>query len=108
MGLESFPKQGISTYRRIMIVDDEKDFVMTLSDVLEAYGYHVETAHNEKGAMAKLRDFNAHVILLDLRLGHENGIYLINKFKQAYPGLLPVIMTAYAATDTAIGSARLR
>ena len=88
--------------RRLLIVDDEKDFALSLADVLESYGYIVEKAHSGKGAIDKIKEFKAHVALLDVRLGKDNGINLIYKLKEAAPKLLPIIMTAYATTETAI------
>jgi two-component system, cell cycle sensor histidine kinase and response regulator CckA len=90
--------------RRLLIVDDEKDFVLSLTDVLESYGYIVEKAHSGKSAIEKIKEFDAHVALLDIRLGNENGINLISKLKEQAPKLLPLIMTAYATADTAIAA----
>jgi two-component system, cell cycle sensor histidine kinase and response regulator CckA len=90
--------------RRLLIVDDEKDFVLSLADVLESYGYVVEKAHSGKSAIEKVKEFNAHVALLDVRLGNENGINLIYKLKEEAPKLLPIVMTAYATADTAIAA----
>ena len=90
--------------RKILIVDDEEDFVLSLIDILESYGYMVEKAHNVKEAADRMTDFNAHVALLDIRLGQENGISLINELKKTAPNLLPIMMTAYAAADSAIAA----
>jgi two-component system, cell cycle sensor histidine kinase and response regulator CckA len=88
--------------RKLLIVDDEKDFVLSLADVLESYGYIVEKAHSEKSALEKIKEFKAEVVLLDVRLGKENGINLIYQLKEQLPKLLPIVMTAYATADTAI------
>ncbi len=93
---------GKTKGRKLLIVDDEKDFVLSLADILESYGYTVEKAHSGKGAMDKIKSFKAHVALLDVRLGKDNGINLIYKLKEESPKLLPIIMTAYATADTAI------
>jgi len=88
--------------RKILIVDDEEDFVLSLIDVLEPYGYMVEKAHNRKEATDRIRGFDAHVALLDVRLGKESGIRLIYELRKIAPNLLPVVMTAYAETDSVI------
>ena len=88
--------------RRLLIVDDEKDFVLSLADILESYGYIVEKAHSGTSAVDIIKEFNAQVALLDVRLGKENGINLIYKLKKEAPKLLPIVMTAYATADTAI------
>jgi DNA-binding NtrC family response regulator len=42
------------------------------------------------------------VALIDIRLDRSNGIALIAKLKKACPGILCVMMAAYAAIDTAV------
>lgn len=88
--------------RKILIVDDEKDFVLSLTDILETYGYDVGMAHNQSEAEEIIESFYADVVLLDVRLGHENGLNLIAKFKETCPNIIPVIMTAFAEADSAI------
>jgi PAS domain S-box-containing protein len=86
----------------IMIVDDNHDFAESLFDILELHGYVVETAYSEKDACKKIKDFDAHLALIDIRLGHSNGISLISEFKSVNPKILCVMMTAYADIDTSI------
>ncbi len=88
--------------RRVLIVDDEKDFVLSLEDILESRGYLVEKAHSQRTACEKLNRFDAQVALLDIRLGRADGINLIAKLEKARPGIVCVMMTAYVAIDTAI------
>jgi PAS domain S-box-containing protein len=88
--------------RKILIIDDERDFVLSLTDILENYGYIIESAHDHKGATEIIDNFNADVVLLDVRLGHENGLNLLSMLKDRRPNLIPVIMTAYVETDSAI------
>jgi signal transduction histidine kinase len=87
---------------RILIVDDEKDFVLILADILKPRGYQVEIAHSAESSREKIQTFDAQVALLDMRLGHESGIDLIATLKQARPKILCVMMTAYATMNTAI------
>jgi PAS domain S-box-containing protein len=89
---------------RVLIVDDEKDFVHSLEDILESRGYRVEKAHSPKTACEKLNRFDAQVALLDIRLGRADGISLIAKLGKARSGIICVMMTAYAAIDTAISA----
>ncbi len=95
---------GQDEERRVLIVDDEEDLALSFRDILEARGYLVETAHSVQRCRETITYFNAHVALLDIRLGRSNGIDLIPLLKQALPGIVCVMMTAYAATDTAIAA----
>jgi len=102
MKSEGTTKNEENEKRRVLVVDDDKDFATALADILEFYGYRVEKAHNELDAMNKMDFFPADVALLDIRLGNENGINLINKIKERCPNILVIMMTAYAGTETAI------
>ncbi|MGR3303327.1 MAG: PAS domain S-box protein [Candidatus Scalindua sp.] len=94
--------QNETDEKRVMIVDDNRDFANSLFDILESSGFIVETAYSKKEACKKIRDFDAHLALIDVRLGHSSGISLIPEFKSANPGILCVMTTAYADIDTSI------
>ncbi len=97
--------ESISTNRekgRVLIVDDEKDFVLSLTDILASRGYQVEQAYSEGEAQKKIKEFDANVVLLDVRLGRDSGLDLVASLKKERPNLLCVVMTAYADTDTVI------
>lgn len=96
-GIIREPKEG-----RILIVDDDGDFALSLLDVLESRGYQVEIAHDVSSGREKAQQLNAQVALVDIRLGHDSGINLIPQLKQINPNILCVMMTAYAAMDNAI------
>jgi len=88
--------------KRILVVDDNRDFAESLLNLLGLNGYVAETAYNGKDASEKIRDFDAHLALIDIRLGRSNGISLIPKFKSVNPKIVCVSMTAYADVDTSI------
>ncbi len=88
--------------RHILVVDDDRDFVEGVLDVLESRDFVVEIAHSAESAAEKIKTFNAHIVLLDMRLGSDSGTDFISSFKAARPGILCVMMTAYASVDTAV------
>jgi len=87
---------------RILIVDDEPDLAFILADTLESRGYQVEVTSSIQGGREKIEAFDAQVALLDVRLGRDSGIDLIPIFEEARPKILCVMVTAYAAIDTAL------
>ncbi len=90
--------------KRIIIVDDDRDFAESLHNIMDVRGYELETAYNAEDACNKIRSCNSHLALIDIRLGRTSGIDLISKFKSANPDILCVLMTAYADVDTSIRS----
>ncbi|MFL7792537.1 MAG: response regulator [Anaerolineae bacterium] len=87
---------------RILIVDDDVDFALSLLDVLESRDYLVEIAHDIPSGKEKAAHLGAQVALVDIRLRRDSGINLIAQLKEINPDVLCVMMTAYAATDNAI------
>ncbi|MDJ0840567.1 MAG: response regulator [Acidobacteriota bacterium] len=89
--------------RRVLIVDDDLDFAETIADILEPMGYEVALAHSSAEACEAAKDFPAAVALLDIRLGStESGIQLIGKLKDIRPKVMCIMMTGFAALETAI------
>lgn len=88
--------------KRILIVDDDSDFSAAIGEILDSEGYTVLLAHSAQDACEQAESFDAHVALLDIRLGRDNGIELIARLKSIRSDLLCVMMTGHAALDTAI------
>ena len=88
--------------RRVLLVDDQRDFAESLQDVLETRGYAVEIAQTPDEAAAKATSFEPHVALVDVRLGRESGIDVLSALRASRPGLLCVMVTAYADVETAV------
>ncbi|MFQ5672850.1 MAG: carbonic anhydrase [Nitrospinales bacterium] len=88
--------------RRVLIVDDDHDVAESLAGVLKLQGYTTSLAHSEEGALTAIKQFDAQVALLDIRLGSANGIDLISQVKKIRPGILCVMITGFGSIDTAI------
>ncbi len=102
----SSPANNTTDQLRLLVVDDDIDAGDALSEVLARRGHGVQTANNSKGALEALLASNPDIALVDVRLGHENGIELVDQFKQNRPQLPCIMMTAYADLNAAIGAVR--
>lgn len=101
-----FPgKESALRPRRILIVDDDADVAGSLASLLQLEGYVVEVAYGPD----KARPLSAavDVALVDIRLGHADGVQLAAELHQHNPDLLVVMMTAYASVQTAIKALRV-
>jgi two-component system alkaline phosphatase synthesis response regulator PhoP len=75
----------------ILVVEDEQDLRMTLSDRLESEGFAVECAGDGLEGYKKATDGNFDLIILDVMLPRRNGFDLCRDIRQA--GLItPVLM----------------
>ena len=91
---------------RILIVDDETNIRRTLRIALEALGHSVTEAESSLEALEIVGEQPLDVALVDLRLGSESGLDLIEPFLARAPRLALVMITAHAGVDTAVESMR--
>ncbi len=91
----------------ILIVDDEKSIRLTTSIALEAEGHYVETAEDGAIAMRRIKEENFDLVFLDLRLGDEDGLEILQKIIALKPQQLVTIFTAHASISTAVKATRL-
>jgi DNA-binding NtrC family response regulator len=94
------------TSPKVLVVDDEAVVVNSVRKTLEKRGFSVEGAFNGKEAVAKASQGGYNLVILDMKLGNENGLDLISKLKNASPETSIVVVTGFASIDTAIESVR--
>ena len=91
---------------RIIAVDDDVDMVDGLAEVLDAHGYEVKTANDQDAAIRLIKDYDAQVALLDIRLGNSNGLDLISRLKEYRPNLYCIVITGNADKESAVTALR--
>jgi two-component system response regulator HydG len=80
----------------ILVVDDNEDLLETFALILKRRGFFVETAGNGASAVAKFRNQNFDVALMDIVMPEMNGVEAFRKIKEMQPGATIILMTAYS------------
>lgn len=96
----------MSKKHKVLIVDDEPDFVELLQLRLESEGYEVITAAEGKEGLEKAREVNPDVILLDVMMPKMDGYQVCRflKFDEAYHNIPIIMLTARGQErDKAVG-----
>ena len=91
---------------RVLIVDDEPNIRRTLRVALETMGHSVEDASNRREALAKTSGHPFDVAMVDLRLGEDSGLDLLEPLLTQAPRLSVVMITAHASIDSALDAIR--
>ncbi len=58
--------------KKVLMIDDDPEFVDAISNLLDAKGYEVHTASNGKDGVAKAKAENPDIILLDVMMTTKN------------------------------------
>ena len=91
--------------KTILLVDDDEVFCATMARALTRLGFATITANNFEQAMA-LAD-QADYAVIDLRIGEESGLNLIDQLHHRYPDLRMVILTGFSSIATAVEAIKL-
>ena len=93
-----------NTMETVLIVDDEKNYPLILSAVLQDVGYETLTANSGMEALEILNHANADVdlVLTDMKMPVMDGIELLEKIKAINPHLPVMMMTAYGTVEKAV------
>ncbi len=89
---------------KILIVDDNVAIQEIIRDILVDEGHIIRLSGNVHEAVSKIEDFHPDVVILDSKVGVEDGIHAIEEIRDADPnGLLKIILlksaTEMAPTD---------
>ena len=91
-----------AAHKRIIIIDDNRDFTDSLVEIFEQRGFTTASAYDVDNAIKVNNSFNAQVALIDIRIGKISGIDLLAELKKTHPDIICIIMTAYVSTETVI------
>ncbi len=92
---------------RILIVDDEEEFVEALAERLALRDYDVTTSFSGKEAVKKLSQFNYDVVILDVLMPDMDGVDTLKSIKALKPLTEVIMLTGNATVETAIEGMKL-
>jgi CheY-like chemotaxis protein len=87
--------------RYVLIVDDEKPFLLSLSDGLSVYqdDFSVVTALNGKEAVKILETYHVDLVVTDLRMPKMDGFELLAYMTQNFRSIPVIVMTAFGTPE---------
>jgi NtrC-family two-component system response regulator AlgB len=91
---------------RVLIVDDEAGIRRTTRIAVETNGHSATEAGTGARAVKLLEEESFDACFLDLKLGSEDGLAVLDKLLKAQPSLAVIMFTAYANIATAVEAMR--
>jgi len=91
---------------RVLLIDDEPLVLRALSRILDDEGHATECAASAGEADPRLADPDLEVVVLDLGLGAEDGLDLLERLKRDQPDVEVVVVTGNASIPSAVDCIR--
>jgi DNA-binding NtrC family response regulator len=91
----------------ILVVDDEKNIRLTISQSLEPLDMPVQTAASGEEALEKLRNGLFGMVFLDLKMPGMDGMEVLRRIKKDWPKIRVIIITAHGTIESAVDAMKL-
>jgi len=92
----------------VLIVDDEKNYLVILEALLAPEGYEIITEDNAFNALRLVREADLDLVITDMKMPGMDGIALLEEAKNIDPELPVIIMTAYGTIEMAVEAMKKR
>lgn len=92
----------MSEKAHILVVDDEKNYLLVLQTLLEDAGYAVTAINDPETALAFLEESEVDVVVTDMKMPRVSGREVLERVKKNWPHLPVLIMTAFGSIESAV------
>jgi len=92
---------------KILLVDDEHEFITTLAERLELRGINARVVFDGESALLAVADDEPHVMILDVLMPGIKGLEVLERVKRTNPNVQVLLLTGHGSTRDGIEGMRL-
>ena len=92
----------MSDKSHILVIDDEKNYLLVLQTLLEDEGYTVTAISDPETALAFLVESEVDVVVTDMKMPKVSGREVLQHVKKSWPYIPVLIMTAFGSIESAV------
>ena len=93
--------------RSILIIDDNVKLCKSLTQNLIQFGYTCHTADSHQTALNVYKNHSIHVVLLDVVLGKDDGLQVLQSLTKINSRIPVIMITGYASIESAVQSIKI-
>jgi DNA-binding NtrC family response regulator len=84
---------------RVLVVDDNEEFCMNVTDILELKGYEVVSAYDGFKSLEAVKENDFNLVLMDVKMPVMDGVEAYKKIKEIAADTPVIMVTAFAVED---------
>jgi DNA-binding NtrC family response regulator len=92
---------------KVLLVDDDEDFVTTVSDRIGEYKFESDTALSGEQAIELVAGQVPDVMVVDLKMPRLDGLELLRQVKKKHPDIQVIILTGHGSTQDRLAAISL-
>ncbi|MDY6831236.1 MAG: response regulator [Thermodesulfobacteriota bacterium] len=92
---------------KVLIVDDEKDFLDLISERLKARDMNVSTATRGEDAVSLIDQESYDAVVLDLQMPGMDGLEVLKRIKEKNPDVQVILLTGHATVEKGVEAMKL-
>lgn len=92
---------------KVLLVDDEKDYLEIMAERMEARGMVVTTTTSAEDALAMVQNDTYDAVVMDFLMPEMDGFKALKLFKETRPDLAVILLTANVGEKERLEAARL-
>ena len=92
---------------RVLLVDDEEDFLEIMAERMEARGMEVVTCTTAEEAIAKIKDETFDAIVLDFMMPGMDGMHALKEIKAKRPESQIILLTGHATVEKGVEAMKM-
>jgi DNA-binding response OmpR family regulator len=92
---------------KVLLVDDEKDFLEVMAERMEARGMEVSTATSAEQALQMVLKESYDAVIMDFLMPEMDGFKALKLFKETRPDLEIILLTANVRDEECIAAKKL-
>lgn len=92
---------------KILLVDDEVDFLEIMEERLTARGIEVSTSSSAEDALARIENDLFDAVILDLQMPGMNGLEALKRIKERRPEIQVILLTGHATVEKGVEAIKL-
>jgi len=98
---------GTRTQHTLLVVDDERSLRFSIGEWARDLAFHALEAATGAEALEQVRDHSVDVVLLDLKLGEDDGLEVLKRLREEDPDLPVIMLTGHGTVEHAVKATQL-